>query len=379
MMTLGMAPGVSAASETYEKLADNTFTIVWQSDPQWYSFKYFDILPQINEWVIDNRERLDIKYVVHTGDFVDLPNKQEQWEVMTKAYDIWDKAGLPWGCLPGNHDTTWSKDWSEYSKYFGKSRFEGNPWYGGDYKDNLGHYDLMTLGGVDFIFLYIGGIEFSQEDYDWMNGVLQTYSSRFAVLVTHEYLNVSGGRTSSGAKLYKYVVNPNPNIQLVFCGDNYNSVRRVDKMDDDGDGVADRTVFQMMANYQDLTNGGNGYMRFLEFDTQAGTIAARTYSPYLQDFNAYDNDDGNKDEYGYQDEFTIPVDFSAYKSSGGSDMDTTTDSSEAGAEATEKPSADATPPTGGGKLPLFVGLGLLLVAGGLTGIFLFRRNRRKPS
>ncbi len=67
MMTLGMAPGVSSASETYEKLADNTFTIVWQSDPQWYSFKYFDILPQINEWVIDNRERLDIKYVVHTG------------------------------------------------------------------------------------------------------------------------------------------------------------------------------------------------------------------------------------------------------------------------------------------------------------------------
>ncbi|MBR5134510.1 MAG: hypothetical protein IKV35_02815, partial [Clostridia bacterium] len=89
------------------------------------------------------------------------------------------------------------------------------------------------------------------------------------------------------------------------------SLRKVEDIDDNGDGKSDRTVYQMMANYQSTTNGGNGFMRFMECDPQNGTITMRTYSPYTQSFGSDYETWDVLDEYGYRDEFVIPFDFSA--------------------------------------------------------------------
>ena len=61
-------------------------------------------------------------------------------------------------------------------------------------------------------------------------------------------------------------------------------------LDDDGDGQEDRTVYQIIANYQregDL--GGSGYIRFLRIDEEAGLLRMYSYSPVLDDFNYYDD------------------------------------------------------------------------------------------
>ena len=46
---------------------DRRFTIGWVSDPQWYSFKYFEHLTAQNDWIVENYDRLNMKYIVHTG------------------------------------------------------------------------------------------------------------------------------------------------------------------------------------------------------------------------------------------------------------------------------------------------------------------------
>ena len=75
----------------------------------------------------------------------------------TRPIRCWMKRGLPYGVLAGNHDVGHlSGDYSNFSKYFGEWRYSGNPWYGGSYKDNRGHYDLITVGGIDFIMVYMG-------------------------------------------------------------------------------------------------------------------------------------------------------------------------------------------------------------------------------
>ena len=322
LLFIGTLP-MSAVAATISKLEDHTYTFLWTTDPQWYSFAYPEIITHQNQWVLDNYERLDIRYTFHTGDFVNYPDDTTQWNVMDAAYKLWDDADYPYGVLAGNHDVVNYKvdsttgavtefNHDTYSAYFGESRFNTKSWYGGSFEDNYGHYDLMTIDGVDFIFLYMGytNIEYPESAYTWMNNVLSQYADRVAMLCFHDYLYANGTRSANGEKLFQRVVLKNANVRMVMCGHNYNSTRKIDTIDDNGDGVADRTVYQIMANYQSTTNGGNGFMRFMECDTAAGEIACRTYSPYTETFGSDYEDGVLFDEYGTRDNFTIPFDFS---------------------------------------------------------------------
>ena len=312
VLLLALTLPFSAVAEDIKPSEESDFTLLWVSDPQWYAFKYQNILVAQNEWVVDNYDRMNIGYIIHTGDFVDLPHNRDQWNFVDSQYKKWDDAGLRYGVLAGNHDVD-GTDYTEFSEYFGKERFEDGEWYGGGYDGNRGHYDLLTLGGVDFIFVYLGYGTHSAQDYEWMNGVLKEHSDRIAFLMFHEYLNADGTRTAVGEQIFSKVVLKNPNVRAVLCGHNYNAARLVEYVDDDGDGKEDRTVYQLMANYQNTPNGGNGFMRFLECDVDGGRIIQRTYSPYLKQFNAFENRGDELDEFGFRDEFSIPFDFSKPK------------------------------------------------------------------
>ena len=114
----GQAKGINVTDESY-------FTFLWTTDPQWYSFAYQEYISHQNKWVADNYKRLDIRYIFHTGDFVDLPHNTQQWEFMSLQYQLWDLKKIPYGILPGNHDVD-GTDRTEFSAYFGKSRYQDN-------------------------------------------------------------------------------------------------------------------------------------------------------------------------------------------------------------------------------------------------------------
>lgn len=289
---------------------DPVFTLLWTSDPQWYSFKYPEIIEHQNEWIAENYKDRDIRYMFHTGDFVDDPHNHDQWGVMTESYKTLDESGLPYGVLAGNHDVD-GTDHTEFSQYFGEARYKDNKWFGGSFDDNLGHYDLMTIEGVKFIFVYMGySSTYTDEHYDWMDSVLKEYSDHIAILSFHEYMNVAAVRTRNGEFFFQKVVLTNPNVRMVLCGHKYYATRCEDAIDDDGDGVADRTVYQLMANYQNTTNGGNGFMRFMECDLENGTISSTTYSPYIDQYGSDYEGDKLIDDHGTVDTFTVPFDFS---------------------------------------------------------------------
>src|SRR5207245_6703445 len=60
-------------------------------------------------------------------------------------------------------------------------------------------------------------------------------------------------------------------------------------------GVNGNLVNQILSNYQNMTNGGNGYLRIMKFHPTTDTIDVLTYSPYI---NAYITDSPNQ--------FTVP-------------------------------------------------------------------------
>lgn len=283
--------------------AKDMYTFAWMSDTQYYAESYPHIFDKQTAWIKNNQKQLNIKYVFHTGDIVDDSADIRQWKNADRSMSVLDKSGIPYGVLAGNHDVG-HKDGSyrAFGKYFGSHRFDKKLHYGGSYKNNRGHYDLISSNGNDYIMLYMGwGI--TDEDIAWMNQVLKKHPDRMAVLAFHEYLLVSGNRSPIGEKIFKKVVKPNPNVVMVLSGHYHSAMRKTDELDDDGDGKPDRLVHQMLADYQGGPEGGQGYLRLLQFDQANDMVHVSTYSPHLQDKNYYDTD-----TYGNKDEFSLSLD-----------------------------------------------------------------------
>ncbi|WP_084039036.1 metallophosphoesterase [Demequina sp. NBRC 110053] len=264
------------------------FTIAWESDTQYYNARpdIHDRQLSIHDFLLSRREQLNLQYVVHTGDIVDLSSDEPQWLRAEEAYAAFDRANLPYGVLAGNHDVDQqSGDYSDFSRWFGDQRFQHRPWYGGNHEGNRGHYDLITVGGVDLMFVYMGWGA-GDEQIAWLNEVLARHPERVAVLALHEYMLTTGGLGIVPQRIHDEVVATNPNVRMVMSGHYHDAFTRTDRFDDDGDGTDDRTVTSMLFDYQDLPNGGEGYLRLLHFDHDGGRILVRTYSDFLADYSA---------------------------------------------------------------------------------------------
>ncbi|WP_248929574.1 S-layer homology domain-containing protein [Paenibacillus hamazuiensis] len=279
------------------------FSFVWMSDTQYYSESYPYIYEDIVKWIADNKESNKIKYVIHTGDIVDEADKPIQWQRANDNMKVLENAGIPYGVLAGNHDVAGKQGaYDNYWQYFGEDRFKSQLTFGESIDNNRGHYDLVSSDGNDFIFIYMGwGIRDS--DIDWMNEVLAKYPDRKAVLNFHEFLLVSGNRAPIADKIFEQVVKKNKNVFAVLSGHYHDAELLVDELDDNGDGVGDRKVYQMLADYQGGPEGGQGYIRLLQFDIANNKMHVKTYSPYMDDYNYYD-----PAEFPGKDEFSLDVD-----------------------------------------------------------------------
>jgi len=273
------------------------------SDTQYYAESYPYIYKRQTEWIAEKQEELKIKYVLHTGDVVDEFDDQQQWIYADEYMRTLEDYKIPYGVLAGNHDVDQlSNDYSEFSKWFGEARYKDQAHYGESYKNNRGHYDLISAGGNDFIMIYMGwGV--NDEDMEWINNVLKQYPDRKAILNFHEYLLVSGNRSPIGEEIFQKVVEKNENVFLVLSGHYHDSETLISDIDDDQDGIADRKVYQMLGDYQGGPEGGQGYMKLLHFDQKNNRILVNTYSPYLDDYNFY-----NPEEYPLKDELVIDLD-----------------------------------------------------------------------
>ena len=281
--------------------ADYDFTLAVESDTQYYNDTFYQRQLDIHDYLLDQRAAINLQYLFHTGDIVDNFEDEHQWTNANAAYAMLDDAQLPYGVLAGNHDVGQKDaDYAAYKANFGAERYEANPWYGDSFEDNRGHYDLITAGGIDFIMLYLGWAP-SEEGIAWLNEVLAQYPERTAILNLHEYMLTTGGLGAVPQQIYDEVVAPNANVAMVFSGHYHDAFTRIDQFDDNGDGTPDRSVYQMLFDYQGLPEGGQSFLRLLHFDNAVEQISVRTYSPYL---DVYNSDDPTLD-LEHQ-EFTVP-------------------------------------------------------------------------
>ena len=179
-----------------------------------------------------------------------------------------------------------------FRKYFPVSRLESKSWYGGHYGDGIENaYYFVDAGGMQFMVLCLE-IGPRDEVLDWANRVVSENSDKRTVVVTHIYMYVDntrvsegdhwypGGYGNDGEQIWEKLVRKHANIFLVMSGHCLDDGlgRRVD------DGDNGNPVHQILANYQTYENGGNGWLRIMQFIPGEDKIFVRTYSPILREF-----------------------------------------------------------------------------------------------
>ena len=259
------------------------FHIVAVPDTQYYSQSYPQTFTTQVQWIIDHKSELSIAFVGHEGDIVNNADQPAQWQNANNSVSLYDTApDLPFGLPPGNHDENPNGSPSgtaAFNSWFPYTRYESRPWYGGhEGTSNDNHYILFTGGGMEFIAICMKYDPAPTAALNWAAGLLQTYANRRAILVTHSLLNLGDPAvwTTQGIATYN-ALKGYPNLFLMLCGHNHGEGRRTDFYNGN-------RIYTVLADYQSRSNGGDGWLRLLEFVPADNAINFRTYSPTLAQY-----------------------------------------------------------------------------------------------
>jgi len=279
------------------------FSVILLPDTQKYTMQspVDNIYSIQTSWVADNVETENIKFMIHLGDIVEHANTySSEWDIADDAHTILEQHApnpVPYSIMPGNHDMTgsgapsYTRDPSLYYQYFGPNRFTGQSWYGGSMDiANCNNYSFFSAGDLDFMVL---SLELMARDYtlSWANDVLDAYPNHRVIVTTHKYLKANGARDTdtvyggffgnNANQVFDKLISDHQNVFMVVCGHAHGEALHV------GTNAVGNPVYEVLGDYQELANGGNGWLRNLKFDPDVNQITVSSYSPYLDQHNLW--------------------------------------------------------------------------------------------
>ncbi len=270
------------------------FSVVVLPDTQKYSKDFPDIFCNQTQWIVDNKDKLNIALVSQLGDIVDSGAKsKKEWErasaCMSKLQGI-----VPWAVLAGNHDTDVvnknSSGFSTYDTYFPKSLFDGMSWYKEGFRNNQNSFVSIEVLGIKIGLISLS-IEPDDEVLKWANGVVEKNKDHLFLFATHKYLVDENGKRdegldfskngNDGEMLWHKFVKKHCEVRLVLSGHFHKTDgedMRIDKND------CGKDVLQTIQDYQAREKGGNGRLRVYTFTPKEKMVEVKTYSPYTDTF-----------------------------------------------------------------------------------------------
>ena len=310
---------------------EKSWSLILIPDPQNY-VKYNrnqPILDLMMAWIEDNIDSLNIKMVLCTGDLVEQNDRinrgkdgdqssQHQWEAIVRSFSKLN-GKVPYITATGNHDysvddrghrTSRFNEFFKVDNNFLNQRIicqntlneQGIPTI-----ENSA-YEVKDLNGLDYLFLTL---EFAPRDtvLSWAGRIvdMDEYKNHRVILLTHAYINredrfltgdiklvrynpysenhtISKSRiplpdANNGEQIWEKLVEPAHNINMVLCGHISGEGYRCDI------NAAGEKVHQILFDAQSDGgghrdgNGGDGWLRILEFFPDNKTVKIMTFSP----------------------------------------------------------------------------------------------------
>lgn len=276
------------------------FTLIVLPDTQNYTAWRPYVFDAQTQWIADNKDELNIKFVMHSGDIVGSVSNLEQWQDGSNSMTVLDVANIPYSISQGNHDGV-GRDTTTMNTYFPVSRFESMQTFGGIMEqgkiDNM--YQLVDAPGMPLI---IFSTEVGPRDVvlNWIETVSLEHPNRTAIINTHSFLNPDGVRANSndgygsnprylglgefndGQMMWGELINYQNNISMIFCGHVGAVNGGAYLLSETSTG---KSVHQMLSNYQyNDVSPYRGALRIIKVSPNIGTVDVKTYSPYLGEY-----------------------------------------------------------------------------------------------
>ncbi len=246
------------------------------------------------DWLIRNRNALNLKLIGHVGDLVNWDTDDHiQWLHASNAFAFLDSYSIPYAIAIGNHDTAATtlggsaapgdahlnlRNTRTFNMFFPIERFTNlQGLYENKKADNA--YHIFKAGGLNWLVI---NLEFEPRPgvVEWANLVVKSHPNFNVIILTHNYLNrdanyskPSGYGDLSSEKLKNLLIDIHKNIKLVFCGHTGGVARRKDV------GINGNSIYVMLfdMSYEPT----KGWTRLVEIDTNQRTISVKTFSPHL--------------------------------------------------------------------------------------------------
>lgn len=307
MVPLGLLPASTSTTPGEPPPVEGGFTIMVMPDTQYYSQKYPETFHKQTQWIVDTAAKYNTIFVAHLGDITETAS-DEEWEVARAAFARLD-GKVPYLPTPGNHDyggrLQVQTHRSPYTNFFPVADFQKMATFGGTYdrepqkSDNQFH--RFTAGGRKWMVI---ALEYAPRTdvLRWAGDVCQANPDHTVIITTHAYLDPRTHRRFPGAPaetmkakqnepgvkppkerpdlnqgedMWQKLVSRHSNIAMVLCGHaSYTAYTS-------STGEAGNIVHEVVVDYQRDVNGGNGWMRLLQFLPDGKTVRTCDYSPVL--------------------------------------------------------------------------------------------------
>jgi 3',5'-cyclic AMP phosphodiesterase CpdA len=316
LVAAGVIGQAQAATEPAAPLpfVPGSETLVLLPDTQNYSEFFPAHFTSQTRWIVDNAQARNIRMVLQLGD-VTNNNRVPEWENAKRSLDLL-RGKVPFAFALGNHDLgeggrATSRD-TLANRYFPLPEYRRDMNVIGTFEpDNLANM-AHTFRIADRNWLVLN-LEFGPRDavIRWADDMVRKHPRHQVILMTHAYLYSDDTRydhrtrgyqhwnphaygigklaekPNDGEELWDKLVRKHRSFAFVFNGHVLNDgVGRQTSRGDRGN-----LVHQHLVNYQMLPEGGQGYLRLVEFLPDGRTVQFRSYSPSL---DQYKTDDQNQ-------------------------------------------------------------------------------------
>jgi uncharacterized repeat protein (TIGR02543 family) len=280
-----------------------SWTLAVLPDTQIYSESYPELFKDQTRWIAANKDRYNIKYVLHLGDIVNVNTSLVQWTNAKAAISLLDGV-VPYALAPGNHDYGAGNAANRstfLNTYFPLTNYTSWPTFGGVFESNKldNSYHLFSAGGVDWL---VFALEWGPRDtaVAWASQVASNYPHHRKIMITHAYTYYDDTRydwvvkgasqtwspytygtasdpegTNDGEDLWNKLIKIHTNFVMVLNGHVLSDgLGRLSTTNNYG-----QIVHQMLVNYQMKALGGEAFLRLVEFLPDGKTAQVKAYSP----------------------------------------------------------------------------------------------------
>jgi hypothetical protein len=220
---------------------------------------------------------------------------QAEWDRAMGALDTLDgdlladpDGLLPYGATCGNHDFDEVDSKISAAQYIanaGPTRYLGRSWYVGAAPDQINQAQTFEANGNTYLNL---GLEWHPSDaaIEWAQSVIAAHPHTPTIISTHEHLMTGqfAFRSQSGAtpdssgdndgdSLFEKLVEPFPQVFMVLSGHIHGNGWN------EATTLFGQSVEEILADYQEDPNGGNGFMQVMHFRPESNELELQTVSP----------------------------------------------------------------------------------------------------